>query len=74
MPLALVGNRLWIEAHDARGRKAGFAVDAAEGGRLFMATSGLGELLATFIRAGTRATVVDANGLKLGTAGALGAG
>ena len=36
-----------------------------------MATSGLGELLATFIRTGTRATVVDANGLKLGTAGAL---
>ena len=36
-----------------------------------MATSGLGELLGTFIRRGTRATVVDANGLKLGTAGAL---
>jgi dedicated sortase system histidine kinase len=73
VPLALVGNRLWIEARDASGRKAGFAVDAAEGGRLFLATSGLGELLATFIRAGTRVTVVDANGLKLGTAGALGA-
>jgi two-component system sensor histidine kinase ChvG len=72
VPLALVGNRLWIEAGDASGRKAGFAVDSAEGGRLFMATSGLGELLATFIRAGTRATVVDANGLKLGTAGAPG--
>ena len=37
-----------------------------------MATPGLGDLLATFIRTGTRATVVDANGLKLGTAGALG--
>ena len=72
VPLALVGSRLWVEARDASGRKAGFAVDSAEGGRLFMATSGLGDLLATFIRAGTRATVVDANGLKLGTAGALG--
>jgi two-component system, OmpR family, sensor histidine kinase ChvG len=72
VPLALVGSRLWVEARDANGRKAGFAVDSAEGGRLFMATSGLGELLATFIRAGTRVTVVDANGLKLGTAGALG--
>jgi len=69
VPLALVGSRLWIEAREASGRKAGFAVDAAEGGRLFMATSGLGELLATFIRAGTRVTVVDTNGLKLGTAG-----
>ena len=71
VPLALVGGRLWVEAREASGRKAGFAADSAQGGRLFMATSGLGELLATFIRAGTRATVVDANGLKLGTAGAL---
>jgi dedicated sortase system histidine kinase len=71
VPLALVGSRLWIEAREAGGRKAGFAVDSAQGGRLFMATSGLGELLATFIRAGTRATVVDANGLKLGAAGTL---
>ncbi len=71
VPLALVGSRLWVEARGAGGRKAGFAADAAQGGRLFMATSGLGELLATFIRPGTRATVVDANGLKLGTAGAL---
>jgi signal transduction histidine kinase len=70
VPLALVANRLWVEAREAGGRKAGFAADSAEGGRLFMATSGLGELLATFIRPGTRATVVDANGLKLGTAGA----
>ena len=74
VPLALVGSRLWIEAREASGRKAGFAPDSAEGGRLFLATSGLGELLATFIRTGTRATIVDANGLKLGTAGALGAG
>ena len=72
VPLALGGSRLWIEARDGSGRKAGFAADSAEGGRLFMATSGLGELLATFIRAGTRVTVVDTNGLKLGTAGALG--
>ncbi len=71
VPLALVGSRLWVEARGASGRKAGFAADSAEGGRLFMATSGLGELLATFIRTGTRASVVDANGLKLGTAGAL---
>jgi two-component system sensor histidine kinase ChvG len=71
VPLALVGSRLWVEAREASGRKAGFAADAAQGGRLFMATSGLGELLATFIRAGTRATVVDTNGLKLGVAGAL---
>jgi len=72
VPLALVGTRLWVEAREAGGRKAGFAVDSAEGGRLFMATTGLGDLLATFIRAGTRVTVVDPNGLKLGTAGALG--
>jgi len=71
IPLALVGSRLWLEAREASGRKAGFAADSVQGGRLFMATSGLGELLATFIRTGTRATVVDGNGLKLGTAGAL---
>jgi two-component system sensor histidine kinase ChvG len=74
VPLALVGGRLWVEAREASGRKAGYVADSAQGGRLFMATSGLGELLATFIRTGTRATVVDANGLKLGTAGALRAG
>ena len=71
VPLALVGGRLWVEAREASGRKAGFAADSTQGGRLFMATSGLGELLATFIRRGTRATIVDTNGLKLGTAGAL---
>jgi dedicated sortase system histidine kinase len=71
VPLALVGSRIWVEAREASGRKAGFAADSAEGGRLFIATSGLGELLATFIRTGTRASVVDANGLKLGTAGSL---
>jgi two-component system sensor histidine kinase ChvG len=72
VPLALVGGRLWVEARAASGRKAGFAVDSVEGGRLFLATSGLGELLGTFIRPGTRVTVVDTNGLKLGTAGAPG--
>ncbi len=72
VPLALVGSRLWVEARDGTGRKAGFAADSTQGGRLFMTTPGLGELLGTFIRAGTRATVVDANGLKLGAAGALG--
>ncbi len=69
VPLALVGSRLWVEAREASGRTAGFTADAAQGGRLFMATSGLGDLLATFIRPGTRATVVDTNGLKLGAAG-----
>ncbi len=72
VPLALVGSRLWVEARAGDGRKAGFAADSARGGRLFLTTPGLGELLATFIRPGTRATVVDANGLKLGTAGSLG--
>ena len=71
VPLALVGGRLWVEAREASGRKAGFAADSTQGGRLFMATSGLGELLATFIRRGTRATIVDTNGLKLGTAGGV---
>jgi two-component system, OmpR family, sensor histidine kinase ChvG len=73
VPLALVGSRLWIEAREASGRKAGFTADSADGGRLFMATSGLGELLGTFIRPGTRVTVIDTNGLKLGTAGSPGA-
>lgn len=73
IPLALVGSRLWVEVRDGSGRKAGFAPDSSAGGRLFMTTPGLGELLGTLIRAGTRATVVDANGLKLGSAGTLGA-
>ncbi len=42
-----------------------------EGGRLFFTTAGLDALLATFIRDGTRATVIDANALKLGSAGTL---
>jgi dedicated sortase system histidine kinase len=75
IPLSFVGSRLWIEAQDGGGNgKAGVdAVDAPEGGRLFFATAGLSELLATFIRDGTRDTVIDANALKLGAAGNLGA-
>jgi two-component system, OmpR family, sensor histidine kinase ChvG len=75
VPLSLVGSRLWIEARDAGNGMAGFdGAEALRGGRLFMATPGLDELLATFIRPGTRATVIDANALKLGVAGTLKAG
>jgi two-component system sensor histidine kinase ChvG len=70
LPLSLVGPRLWIQAEDGTGRKAA-PLDPAHGGRLFMTTPGLGELLATFITTGTRASVVDANRLKLGEAGSL---
>jgi two-component system, OmpR family, sensor histidine kinase ChvG len=73
IPLSLLGQRLWIEALDGRGSgRAG--VDAQgdpDGGRLYFATAGLDTLLETFIRDGTRATVIDANALKLGTAGNL---
>ena len=73
LPLSLVGSRLWLEARDGSGGVSGFmGADSMRGGRLFMATPGLNELLDTFIRPGTRATVVDANALKLGAAGALG--
>ncbi|MGO9513701.1 MAG: ATP-binding protein [Steroidobacteraceae bacterium] len=73
LPLSLVGARLWIEARDGSGeRSAGIiSADTLRGGRLFMATPGLDELLATFVRPGTRATVIDVNALKLGVAGAL---
>ncbi len=73
LPLSLVGARLWIQARNAGGdRSAGFAGDETmRGGRLFVRTPGLDELLATFIRPGTRATVIDANALKLGVAGTL---
>jgi two-component system, OmpR family, sensor histidine kinase ChvG len=75
LPLSMTGSRLWIEAQDGNGAKSGFVgADSMRGGRLFMATPGLNELLAIFIRPGTRATVVDANGLKLGVAGTLGSG
>jgi signal transduction histidine kinase len=73
IPLSFVGRRLWIEAVDGSGRgRAGIAADGP-GGRLFFATAGLDTLLATFIRDGTRVTVIDANALKLGFAGSLSA-
>jgi two-component system, OmpR family, sensor histidine kinase ChvG len=73
IPLSFVGARLWIEAKDGRGSaKAGFtALDEPDGGRLFFTMTGLNELLGTFIRDGTRATVIDGNTLKLGVAGNL---
>ena len=72
IPLSFVGRHLWVEAQDGRGKgKAGFAADSARGGRLFFATAGLDTLLETFIGDGTQATVIDANALKLGTAGTL---
>jgi two-component system, OmpR family, sensor histidine kinase ChvG len=75
LPLSLVGARLWIQALDSVGGKSGFApAEAPHGGRLFMTMPGLDTLLGTFISSGTRATVVDANGLKLGTAGSVGRG
>jgi dedicated sortase system histidine kinase len=75
IPSSFVGSRLWIEAQDGRGgAKAGVdSVRVPEGGRLFFVTEGLDELLGTFVREGTRATVIDANALKLGVAGSLGA-
>ena len=73
LPLSMVGSRLWIEVRDGSGGVSGFmGAESMRGGRLFTATPGLNELLETFIRPGTRATVVDANALKLGVAGALG--
>jgi two-component system sensor histidine kinase ChvG len=75
IPLSFVGQRLWIEALDGRGNgQAGFAADSPQGGRLFFATAGLDTLLQTYIREGTRATVVDVNALKLGTAGSIAPG
>jgi two-component system, OmpR family, sensor histidine kinase ChvG len=73
IPKSFVGRRLWIEAQDGSGSgRAGVAAaDDPEGGRLFFTTDGLDELLGTFIRGGTRATVIDANALKLGVAGNL---
>jgi two-component system sensor histidine kinase ChvG len=75
VPLSFVGSRLWIEAQDGQGSgKAGVdAVEDPEGGRLFFTMAGLDGLLGTFIRDGTRATVIDANALKLGVAGSLSA-
>ncbi len=75
IPLSFVGSRLWVEAEDGRGNgKSGVdAVGVPDGGRLFFTTAGLADLLSTFVRDGTRATVIDANALKLGVAGTLSA-
>ena len=72
VPLSFLGRRLWIQTLDSTGGKSGFAPAESRGGRLFMTTPGLDSWLGTFVRSGTRATVVDANGLKLGVAGAVG--
>jgi signal transduction histidine kinase len=75
IPLSFLATRLWIQARDGRGSGTA-GVSAAQdpaGGRLYFTTAGLGDLLGTFVREGTRATVVDGNALKLGTAGNLGA-
>ncbi len=71
IPLSFVSGRLWVHVHDGSGRgSAGFTPAAnPEGGRLFFATEGLDGLLGTFIRDGTRATVIDTNALALGRAG-----
>ncbi len=70
IPLSFVGRHLWVEAQDGRGKgRAGFKADSTEGGRLFFPTAGLDTLLESYIGDGTRATVIDANALKLGTAG-----
>jgi dedicated sortase system histidine kinase len=70
IPLSFVGHHLWVEAVDGRGKgRAGFGAPDSQGGRLFFSTPGLDTLLQTFIGDGTRATVIDANALKLGTAG-----
>jgi dedicated sortase system histidine kinase len=72
IPLSFVGRHLWVEALDGHGKgRAGFAADSATGGRLFFATAGLDTLLESFIGDGTRATVIDANALKLGSAGTV---
>jgi len=73
LPLSLIGPRLWVQATDgSSGARAGFtATEPPQGGRLFLTTPGLAELLGTFIRAGTRATVIDSNSLKLGETGEL---
>ncbi len=75
IPSSFVGSRLWVEALDGGGAgRAGVdALALPEGGHLFFMTEGLNELLGTFIRDGTRVTVIDANALKLGVAGTLSA-
>jgi two-component system, OmpR family, sensor histidine kinase ChvG len=75
IPFSFVGERLWIEARDGGSkRSAGFTPETeSAGGRLFFATDGLDGLLATFIRDGTRATVLDTNALALGSSGSVAA-
>ncbi len=71
VPSSFVGSRLWVEAQDGGGSgKAGVdAIVVPEGGHLFFVTPALNELLGTFIRDGTRVTVIDTNALKLGVTG-----
>jgi signal transduction histidine kinase len=72
IPRSLSGARLWVRVIDGSGAgRAGFMSDDGSGGRQFRETPALGELLATFIGPGTRATVIDTNALKLGTAGSF---
>jgi dedicated sortase system histidine kinase len=74
IPLSMVGDRLWLTPRDAAKGPSMLelpAIEHLQGGRLFFAAQGLDELLATFVRDGTRATVIDANGLKFGSAGNL---
>jgi two-component system, OmpR family, sensor histidine kinase ChvG len=73
VPLSFFGSRLWVSVQDGSSKgSAGFAADDnPEGGRLFFATGGLDELLATFIREGTRVTVIDTNLFKLGSSGSV---
>jgi two-component system sensor histidine kinase ChvG len=75
IPLSFIGSRLWTQVHEGSGKgSAGFTPAAdAGGGRLFFATDGLDGLLGTFIRDGTRATVIDNNALELGSAGQVAA-
>ena len=71
IPRSLLGTRVWIDAVDGgSGRRAGpTGPGSSRGGRISFPTPGLDELLATFIGPGTRATVINSNALKLGTAG-----
>jgi dedicated sortase system histidine kinase len=73
VPLTMVGARLWIEAIDGAvpARRAGTLARAQRqsGGSLFVSSGTLLDWLTPFIRNGTRATVVDANALKLASAG-----
>jgi dedicated sortase system histidine kinase len=73
MPRSLLATRLWIQVIDGgSGRRAGSSsVEYPAGGKLFFTTPGLNHLLSTFLSPGTRVTVIDTNGLKLGVAGSL---